>query len=87
MLNAALSEMRGWQVEDGQLCKEYEFDTYLQGLEFAMRVGQLAEARDHHPDMLILWRRVKIALSSHDEGGITERDIGLGADIDGLTAS
>jgi 4a-hydroxytetrahydrobiopterin dehydratase len=85
-LQSALSEMHGWAIEDGQIAKTFEFDTYNAGMEFAVRVGKLAEARNHHPDILIMWRRVRISLSTHDEGGITERDIGMGADIDGLTA-
>lgn len=72
-----LQELLGWKVDDGQLTKTFEFGAYLTGLEFAMTVGQEAERRDHHPDMNIGWRKVTISLSTHDEGGITEKDTGL----------
>jgi len=76
-LAAALEELPGWKVEDGMLTKQFEFGAYLSGLEFATTVGQEAERRDHHPDMLVTWRKVKVLLSTHSEGGITEKDTGL----------
>ncbi|MCH8274674.1 MAG: 4a-hydroxytetrahydrobiopterin dehydratase [Armatimonadetes bacterium] len=76
-LREALSQLDGWSVEGGQITKTYEFDSYALGLLFASGCGHLAEQRDHHPDLLITWRRVKVSLATHSEGGITEKDVGL----------
>lgn len=83
-LNAQLSQMHGWTVEYGQISKTYEFKSYTEGLVFAVACGRLAEKRDHHPDMLLTWRKVKCSLSTHSEGGITEKDIALASEFDGL---
>lgn len=85
-LHAALSGLPGWKIEGGELAKTFEFGSYLTGLEFVMAVGREAERRDHHPDMAIGWRKVKVTLSTHSEGGITEKDTGLAQFIeDSLT--
>jgi 4a-hydroxytetrahydrobiopterin dehydratase len=72
-----LSALSGWAVEDGKLSKTFEFGSYLTGLDFARALGLEAEARDHHPDMLVTWRKVKVSLSTHSEDGITDRDVDL----------
>jgi 4a-hydroxytetrahydrobiopterin dehydratase len=74
-LQSALSTLPGWQVEDGQLAKTFDFDSYLAGVEFARKCANHAEEVDHHPDLLITWRKVRVALSTHSEGGITEKDV------------
>ena len=74
-LAAALQSLPGWEVEHGQLTKTFEFDSYLAGIEFARMCAEYAEKVDHHPDLLIMWRKVKVSLSTHSEGGITEKDI------------
>ena len=72
-----LSGLNGWQVVDGQLTKTFDFNTYLAGLEFGTDIGYAAEKMDHHPDLLITWRKVKVSVSTHSEGGITEKDFAL----------
>ena len=72
-----LTGFPGWLVIDGQLTKTFEFDTYLAGLEFGTDVGYAAEKMDHHPDLLITWRKVKVSVSTHSEGGITAKDFAL----------
>ena len=59
--------------------KEFRFDSYLKGLEFAYDVGKIAEAQDHHPDILIRWRRVKLSLSTHSVKGLSENDFIMAA--------
>lgn len=65
----------GWHSDDGRLWRELEFATYRGGVDFALRVAELAEAQDHHPDVLIGYRRVRVGYVSHDAGGITARDL------------
>jgi 4a-hydroxytetrahydrobiopterin dehydratase len=76
-LAVALGSLTGWSERDGAIHRTFEFDSYLDGLEFARALGQEAERRDHHPDMLITWRKVDVGLSTHSEGGITEKDVDL----------
>lgn len=72
-----LSELSGWGQEEKELVKEFRFGDYLCGIEFVRQVGEAAEAMDHHPDMLVKWRRVELRLSTHSAGGLTELDFAL----------
>jgi 4a-hydroxytetrahydrobiopterin dehydratase len=56
----------------------------MDGIAFANRVANAAEATDHHPDMMLGYRRVVVALTTHDANGITQKDFALAAEIDGL---
>jgi len=80
----ALAMLPGWEVQEGQLTKTYEFGSYLSGVDFAVELANEAESRDHHPDMLITWRKVRVSLSTHSEGGITEKDTSLASFAEGL---
>lgn len=79
---AALARMSGWQQLPGAIRRIYEFSSFADAMKFANRVADLAEAADHHPDLLVQYRRVTVTLSSHDAGGITERDVRLARRID-----
>jgi 4a-hydroxytetrahydrobiopterin dehydratase len=73
-----------WDLVDGQLVKVVECAGFPAALDFVMAVGRLAEAADHHPDIDIRWRTVRLALVTHDAGGITELDLTLARAIDAL---
>ena len=64
----------GWILTDGSIEKEFHFKSYLDGLNFAYSVGKIAEEQNHHPDILIKWRRVKLALSTHSVKGLSQND-------------
>ncbi len=64
----------GWNLMDGSIEKEFHFNSYTDGLDFAYSVGKIAEEQDHHPDILIKWRRVKLTLSTHSVKGLSEND-------------
>ena len=69
-----LRDLPGWSLVDGSIEKEYGFRSYLEGLTFANEVGKVAEEQDHHPDILIKWRRVKLTFSTHSVKGLSEND-------------
>ena len=69
-----LATVPGWEIIDGQLTKEFAFEDYLAGADFARSAAEIAESMNHHPDILILWRKVKLAISTHSAGGITQLD-------------
>jgi len=79
---ARLASVPGWEIAEGRLRREYAFERYLDGVGFAGRVAELAEAADHHPDILIGYRCVTLTLVSHDAGGLTDRDFALATRID-----
>lgn len=76
--------VEGWTIEGGQLIKTYRFENYLEGPEFAMAVAQEAESLNHHPEMLIGYRTVRISVSTHDVGGLSPFDFELARRIDGF---
>ncbi len=70
-----------WQVEGRELVKEFRFSSYLAGIEFVRRVALLAEAMNHHPDLVVGWRKVTVLLSTHSAGGLTRLDFALAGQI------
>jgi len=80
---AALADLPGWQQARDGIRKTYEFPDFAGAMKFTNRVADLAEAANHHPDLLVQYRKVTLTLSSHDVGGITKRDIRLAREIDG----
>ena len=64
-----------WDRDDEEIVRVYEFDDYLHGVNFAQMVGEIAEAQFHHPEIVIRYKEIEIRLTSHEEGGITDKDI------------
>jgi len=73
----------GWRVVDNHhLEKEFEFADFRQALDFTNRVGELAEAQGHHPDIYLAWGKVRLAVWTHKIDGLTESDFVLAAKAD-----
>ncbi len=83
-IRAELEKLSGWRMaEDGKsIQKSFVFRDFIEAFGFMTRVALLAQAQDHHPDWSNVYRRVNIALSSHDAGGVTQRDIDLATAIE-----
>lgn len=80
-----LAQAEGWRLnEAGEIIKTYTFSGFPQSLMFATAVGVLAEAAQHHPDITIKWNKVTLALTTHDAGGLTDKDFDLARQIDAL---
>jgi 4a-hydroxytetrahydrobiopterin dehydratase len=78
----------GWQVvEERQLEKEYQFKDFREALGFTNKVGELAEAQGHHPDIYLAWGKVKITIWTHKINGLTESDFVMAAKADQLLAT
>jgi 4a-hydroxytetrahydrobiopterin dehydratase len=82
-IREGLSRLSGWTLDGSQIRKTYTFPDFKGSMAFVMRVALCAEGLDHHPDILVSYSRVTLTLSSHDAGGITERDFALARRIDG----
>lgn len=73
-----------WREQDNKLVKEFSFPDFKSALAFVNKVGELAEKANHHPDIELGWGRARINLTTHDAGGITDRDRTLAKEIDAL---
>jgi 4a-hydroxytetrahydrobiopterin dehydratase len=85
-LQSFLTGHPGWKHEGGMIRRTYEAPSFLEGIAFVEKVARAAEAADHHPDIDIRWRKVTLALVTHDAGGLTSRDTKLAAEADKLFA-
>ena len=84
-INNGLKEISGWVFKENQIGKEFHFKGFTEALDFVNKVGAIAEEMNHHPDILLhSWNKVSITVSTHDEGGVTEKDFHLAEKIDGL---
>lgn len=77
--------MSDWTRHDDALQKDLEFDDFAAALAYVNRVGEVAERENHHPDILIHgWNKVRLTLTTHDAGGLTEKDEAMASTLDDL---
>jgi 4a-hydroxytetrahydrobiopterin dehydratase len=81
-IETALSGRPGWSRDGNAIRTSYERASFPDAIAFVVRIGYLAEAADHHPDLDVRWRTVHVTLSTHDAGGITGKDFDLAQQID-----
>jgi 4a-hydroxytetrahydrobiopterin dehydratase len=74
---SGLERLTGWSRDGDVIRKSFQRESFPDAVAFVVRVGFLAEAANHHPDLDVRWRTVHVALSTHDQGGITEKDLDL----------
>jgi 4a-hydroxytetrahydrobiopterin dehydratase len=75
--------MSEWRSEGDALVRDFEFADFAAAMAFANRVAEAAEAANHHPDILVHgWNKVRLTLSTHSEGGVTDKDRELAGAID-----
>jgi 4a-hydroxytetrahydrobiopterin dehydratase len=81
-----LTTLADWQREGSSaIARERKLANFASALEFVNRVGELAESADHHPDILLHgWNKVRLTLSTHSQGGLTDADFALATKIDSL---
>ncbi len=77
-----LTKIKGWAYQGKDLQKKFTFPSFLPGIEFVNRIAQAAERAGHHPDIAINYNVVGISLSTHSQGGVTEKDFDLARQID-----
>ena len=81
-----LATVQDWHRQGESIVREWKFADFAQALAFVNRAGEAAEAANHHPDILLHgWNKVRLELSTHSEGGLTEADFELAARIDRLS--
>jgi len=86
-IRAALQNAPGWDVQAGKLHREFRFADFSQAFAFMTRVALVAEQMNHHPEWCNVWNKVVVDLSTHDAGGITQRDFALAERISSFVGS
>jgi 4a-hydroxytetrahydrobiopterin dehydratase len=81
-IRSGLRGLPGWERRDDEIEKVYELPSFADAIAFVTRVGFLAEKANHHPDLDVRWRKVRVALSTHSEGGITDKDFDVAGEIE-----
>lgn len=84
-LDAALAELKGWSIQNGKLHREFKFSSFVEAFGFMSSVALVAESMNHHPEWFNVYSRVMIDLTTHDSGGITQKDIDLARKADKLS--
>ena len=82
----ALRQASGWSKRGRVIQRTFEFADFKAAMQFVNRVAKLAERAGHHPDIDIRWNQVTLALSTHSEGGLTDKDFSQAWRIDALLA-
>jgi 4a-hydroxytetrahydrobiopterin dehydratase len=79
-----LAALPDWAIESGELIRTFQFSDFRAAMAFVNKVAELAEAAGHHPDIDIRYNRVRLALVTHDAGGLTAKDFDLAAQANGV---
>jgi len=80
-LQQAMAHLPGWTTDGSAIERNFKFADFVAAMAFVNRIAELAEQAQHHPDIDIRYNQVKIALSTHDAGGITRKDADIAAKI------
>ena len=86
-IQRALGHLPGWSRRANVISKTFTLPTFLSGIAFVRRIADAAEEAQHHPDIDIRYTKITIALSTHDSGGLTQKDIDLAGAIEALSTS
>lgn len=79
-----LRAVKGWRLRGKRIYRRFVFEDFMQGMRFLNNVARLAEGMCHHPDVAINYNKVRLSLTTHDEGGLTGKDFRLARKINRL---
>ena len=83
-LRSQLADLDGWEPSDGAIRRDLRFAGFRDAIAFINRVADLADEADHHPELTNVYSKVTIVLTTHDAGGVTQKDVALARAIDGV---
>ena len=86
-IDSRLAELDGWEREGETIVKTFELADFVGSVEFIRRLVEPAEEMGHHPDLGVSWNKVRVSITTHAAGGLTENDFELAKRIDGLASS
>lgn len=84
---ARLEDLSNWSEVNGAIQRTYQHKDFVESIKFVNHVAEIAEAAQHHPDILIRWNKVTLTLTTHDAGGITDKDFHLASKADEYAAT
>jgi 4a-hydroxytetrahydrobiopterin dehydratase len=79
-----MSELKAWSLEGNVITKDFEFKDFKEALDFVNKIGEIAEKHEHHPDIVILYNKVRLSLTTHSAKELTEKDFEVAKEIDGI---
>lgn len=85
-INAALKQMTGWAVKGDKITKQFQFGDFGDAFAFMTRCAIEIEKRDHHPEWFNVYNKINVELTTHDAGGVTDKDIELAGIMDKVAA-
>ena len=80
----AISDLNGWEFKNNAIHKIFTFESYLNSIAFINRLAEIAEEKNHHPDMVVGWCKIDVAFTSHDQGGVTTTCIDMAKKIESV---
>ena len=83
-IKSALGKIPGWKKKGSVISRKFQFKNFPAAMKFVNAVAKAAEKEQHHPDIDIRWNKVTLALTTHDAGGLTEKDFALAKKFDRL---
>jgi 4a-hydroxytetrahydrobiopterin dehydratase len=83
-LREAIQELPGWVDQDGKLTKTFTHSSFPEAIVFVNAVAHIAELANHHPDIDVRYSNITLSLVTHDEGGITPRDVALARQVEAI---
>jgi 4a-hydroxytetrahydrobiopterin dehydratase len=86
-IQQALSSLPGWNKSGNTIERIFQFDNFVQAMDFVNKIAEAAEAVNHHPDLHISYNKVTLVLVSHDSGGVTQRDVRMAGKINEIAAT
>ena len=82
VINERMKELDNWALEGISIIKDFGFENFKGAIEFVNKVGEIAEKHNHHPDILLSFRNVRLSLTTHFEKGLTSKDFEVAKEID-----
>lgn len=83
-IQRGLGNLPGWSRRGDAITKTYQFSDFMTGIDFVVAVAKAADAADHHPDIDIRYTKITCSLSTHSDGGITEKDLAMAGAIEAI---
>ena len=83
-IDQRLEDFQEWSLIGDSMQRTFGFESFVEAMEFVQRVAELAEQHQHHPDILIRYNKVTLTTTTHDAGGLTEKDFKLASEVDEL---
>ena len=80
-IEARLTECPEWALNGDALTRTFSFDDFVAAMAFVNRIADLAEAQQHHPDIMIRYNKVTLTLTTHDAGGVTSKDLDMAREL------